>query len=605
MPYVMAILIVGATAVLTRLLWGFSSPAPAALFLIAVAISAFIGGTGPGLTAAIASSFAVIGLILLLGDLHDVNAGQVLWILSLLPVALMIGLLQAGRARAQEALVERDARLQLISDQIPGGLWSTDAHLHFTSGFGAQSGLLHGPPGTSLYEHFNTTDATFAPIAAHRRALRGESNNYELQWAGRTFQSYVEPLRGINGEIIGVVGVAADITDRKRAEQQIAYAKQQLESANQAKDRFLAMLSHELRTPLAPVLALASDLVDRKELPMPLRLDLETIRRNVALEATLIDDLLDLTRISRGKLQLTLQDVDAHELLNNALEICRPEGQAKQIEIELRLDADQHFVRADAARLQQVFWNLLKNAIKFTPAGGRVRIVSSNPGNADGNGEGQLRVEVSDTGIGIAPDLLPRIFDAFEQGAVSITREFGGLGLGLAISKALIEAHHGQISAASDGPGAGACFAVALANVQPATLADRDAADPAHATLESALKILLVEDHPDTAVVMQRLLNDSGHEVQTAGSVAAALQRLEQIPVDIVISDIGLPDGSGLDLIRELCRRRPVKAIALSGYGTEEDVQRSLAAGFAAHLTKPVPMSTLRKTIAEVASCRV
>jgi signal transduction histidine kinase/CheY-like chemotaxis protein len=599
MPYVVAILIVGATAVLTRLFWGFTSPAPAALFLIAVAISAFIGGTGPGLTAAITSCFAVIGLILLLGDVHDVNAGQVLWILSLLPVALMIGLLQAGRAKAQEALVERDARLQLISDQIPGGLWSTDAHLHFTSGFGAQSGLLHGPPGTSLYEHFNTTDASFAPIAAHRRALRGESNNYELQWAGRTFQSYVEPLRGINGEIIGVVGVAADITDRKRAEQQIAYAKQQLESANQAKDRFLAMLSHELRTPLAPVLALASDLVDRKDLPMPLRLDLETIRRNVALEATLIDDLLDLTRISRGKLQLTLQDVDAHELLNNALDICRPEAQAKQMEIELHLDAERHFVRADAARLQQVFWNVLKNAIKFTPAGGRVRIVSTNAG------DGQLRVEVTDTGIGIAPTLLPRIFDAFEQGAASITREFGGLGLGLAISKALIEAHHGEITAASDGSGAGACFAVALATIQPATLSDRDTADPAHATLASALKILLVEDHSDTAVVMQRLLNDSGHEVQTAGSVAAALQRLEHNAVDIVISDIGLPDGSGLDLIRELCRRRPVKAIALSGYGTEEDVQRSLDAGFIAHLTKPVPMSTLRKTIAEVASCRV
>ena len=736
MQYVVALLIVGAAAVLTRLLWDATYPAMAPLFLVAVALSAWLGGVGPGLTAGAASLVAIGGLVLLVGDIRHFGTVEVLRILSLLPVALFIGLLYSGKARAEQALRERDARLQLVSEQIPGGLWSTDDQLRLTSGFGAQSAILHGPPGTTLQDHFNTQDASFAPIAAHRRALRGESSSYELQWCGRTFQSYVEPLRDVEGQIIGVVGIATDITDRKyaeeererlvraletqharlnaivesipagiivaeapdgrivmqnskveevlrqpllppagvstddhwnaydadgrrvtsdelplarglrgevvrnaeyiyhrgdgtkgwvraagapvrdshgkivgsvaivydidqvkQAEDQIRQAKQQLESANHAKDRFLAMLSHELRTPLTPVLALASSLAERSDLPPGLHEDLEMIRRNTALEATLIDDLLDVTRISRGKLQLNLHDLDLNDLLGNAVEICLPDTEGKQITVDLELNATRRFVQGDAARLQQVFWNLIKNAVKFTPAGGRVCVRSADLT------ESEIRVEVIDTGIGIDPELLPRIFDAFEQGASSITRQFGGLGLGLAISKALVEAHQGRITAHSGGPGTGATFGVELRTVVPArTQSDRphDGAD----AVEHRLHILLVEDHADSAKVMQRLLRKAGHDVETAPSVAAALRTFEaaETPFDLLISDLGLPDGSGHDLMRELARRpNPIRAIALSGFGTEEDVQRSLAAGFAAHLTKPVPMATLRQMITQVA----
>jgi CheY-like chemotaxis protein len=358
------------------------------------------------------------------------------------------------------------------------------------------------------------------------------------------------------------------------------------------------MLSHKLRTPLTPVLALASSLAERTDLPSGLREEMETIRRNTALEATLIDDLLDVTRISRGKLQLNLHDLNLNDLLRNAVEVCRPDIEAKQIIVDLELGAARAFVQGDAARLQQVFWNLIKNGVKFTPAGGRVTVRSSD------QGEDEIRVEVIDTGIGIDAEVLPRIFDAFEQGATSITRQFGGLGLGLAISKALVEAHHGRISVGSEGPGTGACFSVELRSVVPEATHSAQPINGA-GTAVGSLRILLVEDHADSAKVMQRLLRKAGHVVETAPSVTAGLRAFESAvaPFDLLISDLGLPDGSGLDLMRELAGRpNPVRAIALSGFGTEDDVQRSLAAGFAAHLTKPVPMATLRRVIAQVAT---
>jgi len=601
MSYAMAILIVGAAAVLTHLFSQMAASAPATLFLLAVAVSAWVGGTGPGLTAGGASIAALAGLYLMPGDVKDIDAIEVLRIASLLPVGLIVGLLHSRKLQAEQALRERDARLQLVSEQIPGGLWSTDAELRVTSGFGAQAGLLHGPSGTTLFEHFGTEDPTFEPIAAHRRALRGESSSYEVEWGGRIFQSYVEPLRGMDREIIGVVGVATDITERKFADQErerlvreLETQHAHLESANHAKDRFLAMLSHELRTPLTPVLSLASVLVERKDLTPELREDFETILRNVMLEATLIDDLLDITRISRGKLQLHMSDVDVHELLRNAVGICEADGREKGVKVSLELGAARHFVRGDAARLSQVFWNLIKNAVKFTAAGGSVRIRSTDLTGAC------LRVDVVDTGVGIAPEMLSRIFEAFEQGDSSVTRQFGGLGLGLAISKTLVEAHGGEIRASSEGPGLGACFTVEMQAVQPEAVEEAASGD-GHGGAAHALKILVVDDHADSARVMQKLLRADGHEVVTATTMSGARRRLEEASVDLLISDVGLPDGNGLELMREVMGDRRVKGIALSGYGSDDDIRRSLAAGFTAHLTKPVPISRLRQAIAEVA----
>jgi nitrogen-specific signal transduction histidine kinase/ActR/RegA family two-component response regulator len=363
------------------------------------------------------------------------------------------------------------------------------------------------------------------------------------------------------------------------------------EAANRAKDQFLAVLSHELRTPLTPALVAAELLERRTDLPPDVGEAAAMIRRNVELEVKLIDDLLDLTRVTRGKLQLDRAPVDLHETVKHAAEACGGEARAKGLTLALDLQAAPAAVMGDATRLQQVLWNLVKNAVKFTPAGGRVTVRTRRPAGAD-----RVQVEVADTGVGIDPAVLPRIFDAFEQGGAAVTRQFGGLGLGLAISKALVELHGGTLTAASDGPGRGATFVLAL----PAA-----AAGPAAPVRPAArngdglagVRVLLVEDNADTARVMGRVLQGWGCAVTAAGSVAAAAAAAGEGAFDLVLSDLGLPDGSGHDLMRQLAARHGLRGIALSGYGMEADVRESLAAGFAEHLTKPVDLERLEAAL--------
>jgi len=391
----------------------------------------------------------------------------------------------------------------------------------------------------------------------------------------------------------------SDLTDRKRVEEELRTAKQAVEAASQAKDQFLAVLSHELRTPLTPVLASLSTLEARGSLGGDLRDGLAMIRRNVELEARLIDDLLDLTRVARGKLELHAQRIDVWEILNHAIHICcGPEVAAGHLRLELGLTPGDYRVWADGPRLTQVFWNLLNNSVKFTPAGGTVTVRSWLDAP-----RGELVVEVADTGIGIEPENLGRVFEAFEQGPRQITRRFGGLGLGLAVSKAILEMHGGSLTAASAGRDHGATFTVRL---PVGTQADLDETQSALAqahgesspTAALSLRLLLVEDHADSAAALADLLGLLGHQVTLAGSVAAALEAAEKAgDLDLVVSDIGLPDGSGLDLMPELARRFGVKGIALSGYGMEEDLRKSRAAGFALHLTKPVTLRALQAAI--------
>jgi signal transduction histidine kinase/CheY-like chemotaxis protein len=388
---------------------------------------------------------------------------------------------------------------------------------------------------------------------------------------------------------------AAAAVDNAMLYRSVQREKEAAEAANNAKDQFLAMLSHELRTPLTPVLITIQVMQRDRQLPDEVRSDLELIRRNVELEARLIDDLLDLTRISKGKLQLDLQPVDAHRSIRDALEICCAEADEKGLKVELDLSARGYFVRADSARLQQVFWNLLKNAIKFTPSGGHVRITTSN------DEAGRLRVAVSDTGIGIEPPALARIFDAFEQGAPAITRQFGGLGLGLAISKALIDMHGGSLSASSAGKDRGSTFTITLATVGT-PMESRNGDDPRQRETpeQRAVRILMVDDHEDTSRALKRLLSRLGYEVLTADSMRSALTAAEAGPFDLLISDIGLPDGSGHELMRQLLARQPIKGIALSGFGMEEDIRKSKEAGFREHLTKPINLAKLQAVIREL-----
>ena len=322
------------------------------------------------------------------------------------------------------------------------------------------------------------------------------------------------------------------------------------------------------------------------------------MRRNVELEARLIDDLLDLTRIARGKLQLVQSGpVDVHSLLLHTQQIVGSDARQKSIHLQFDLVASEHHVGGDAARLHQVFWNLIKNAIKFTPAGGRVTVRTANPT------PGRFVLAVEDTGAGIDPEVLPSIFRAFEQGNTGELQPCGGLGLGLSISKAIMELHGGTIHAASAGPGRGALFSIGLATILPFPSAQISDARPEQSgTKTHCLRLLVIEDHEPTLAVLTRLLRQEGHEVLTATTVSGALQLANAHRFDFVISDIGLPDGSGLDLMRELTRKYALRGIALSGYGMLEDRVKAQQAGFLAHLVKPINFAQLHHLLQQNAA---
>ena len=398
-------------------------------------------------------------------------------------------------------------------------------------------------------------------------------------------------VRDPSGEITRFIGTMLDITDTKNAEILLQQAKNAAEEANQAKDQFLAMLSHELRTPLTPVLMTIAALRRDPNLTDDLRRDLEMLQRNVELEALLIDDLLDLTRIAHGKLELHSDAVDIHGTLDHALSISAGDLYGKNILVTRRFEAREHHCWADAARLQQVFWNLIKNAAKFTPEGGRLDLSTKN------SGAGQIVIEITDNGIGIEPSLIPKIFDAFEQGGRIVTSKYGGLGLGLAISKRVVDLHRGTISAQSAGPGQGATFVVTLKAMATSLLEGPVLFLESEPALARHLRILFVEDHADTARVLGRILQTAGFDVSHANSLVSARELANSRRFDLVISDLGLPDGSGLDLMRGLRETQGLTGIALSGFGTDDDVAASTAAGFAEHITKPVDWERLKSAI--------
>lgn len=366
-----------------------------------------------------------------------------------------------------------------------------------------------------------------------------------------------------------------------------------VKAASEAKDRFLAMLSHELRTPLNPVLAIVSSLYDDPTLPAVYREDIATVLRNVQLEARIIDDLLDFQRLINGKLDLRLEPVNLHHMIQNVLEICQVDIIQSKHHVSLQLDATQVTVSGDSARLQQALWNIFKNSIKFTPPGGTISVSTSN------RDQDRLAIVISDSGRGIAAEALPGIFDAFEQGGRNVNAEFGGLGLGLAITRTFVEKHGGSVEASSGGLDQGATITVELPWIGTETeQSARETGGRQVAKLAShAAALLLVDDHSDTLTTLARLLRKRGYEVTTASTCEAALTLASTQSFDIVVSDLGLPDRSGMELIEEIRKKSSVPAIALSGYGMESDVVDSLGAGFTAHLTKPVRIEMLQQAI--------
>jgi PAS domain S-box-containing protein len=433
-------------------------------------------------------------------------------------------------------------------------------------------------------------------------ALRqGSASDDRWLWRkdGRSFfaSGVTTAIRNDHGEAIGFSKIVRDATEAHMAGDALRLAKEQAETANRAKDHFLAVLSHELRTPLTPILAAVRLLEVTHALPDNTHGTLEVIRRNVELEARLIDDLLDLTSIARGKLSLNFAPVALSTVLASALDMSEADINAKGLTLATRNDAPAARVSGDGARLQQIIWNLMKNAVKFTPRGGSIEV---HVNYADA---GTVAVAVRDSGIGISEEALPRIFSAFEQADDSITRAFGGLGLGLAIASTLAQKHGGTLTAESAGRGKGARFTLMLPVISEARAPQAAAAPaPQEAQATRSISVLLVEDNEYTSSAMAQLLEVLGHRVAVADTVATALEAARGDAFDLLISDIGLPDGSGLDVARQWTSLQPGRAaIAITGYGMDEDIERCRAAGFSDHLTKPVNFDRLEALIRRLA----
>ncbi|HEY5892765.1 MAG TPA: ATP-binding protein [Chthoniobacterales bacterium] len=504
---------------------------------------------------------------------------------------------------SEERLRVSDLRHRALTHAVADIIWTTvsDGHMRgeqssWTRFTGQPTDELQGE-GWAAAIH---PDDRLPTLDAWRRCVRQQAEfDFEHRIRRTDGKWRICRARAVpvfeNGRVREWAGVHTDITDVRMADEKLREALEAETRANSAKDEFLAKLSHELRTPLTPVLMTAGDLLEQADLSEEVREDLRTIMRNAELEARLIDDLLDVTRIVHGKLELRLEECDLHRLLEHALEICAPTIRQKQILVSLQFEATASVVRGDPTRLQQVFWNLLTNAAKFVSRAGRIDIsTTDHPENRT------VQVVVRDNGIGIEKNRAGSLFDVFEQGGQSFTRRFGGLGLGLAICKGIVEAHNGHIWAESDGLGRGTSFALELP-ITPKPLPVIPSTEPAQ-VLEaqtSGLAILLVEDHVPSAEIMIRLMRRSGHRVEHATSIRQAREMAEKTAFDFVLSDLGLPDGSGLELMSDLRDQYGLRGIALSGYGTHADVAASRAAGFVEHLIKPIDWKVLAAVISD------
>ena len=528
------------------------------------------------------------------------------WLIVLTAVFAWLGSRFYQRQLESKQQLERQVIFnEKMLANMPGGIALVDPvsgrFLHANDAFARMAERFGQVPAVRDITEITCDEVKIAPPGAVERVL-----NF-----GTPFQLIEHPLKDMSGvthfldinllRLQGaketVQGVLYLVDDKTRD----VTLRQELIAANAAKDQFLAQLSHELRSPLTPVIAMVGEL--EAELPdsEPVKGALEVVRRNVELEARLIDDLLDITRISKGKLQLSFEPISIHQILQRAYEICRNEIEAKNLEVNFALRAAHPYVEGDPARLQQVFWNLIKNSVKFTPEKGRISIETLNP--APNN----IEVRVIDTGIGIEPQAIDKIFDAFEQGQSDITRRFGGLGLGLTISKTLIDAHGGHIRVQSTGKNQGATFTVELNTVERPIERDGHGEDvPADRKRDVAVtsdrRLLLVDDHYDTCLSMKRMLERRGYQITVAHSAEQAVEKVRTQEFDLLISDIGLPDRSGYELMRELRLNKRFPGIALSGFGSEQDVNQAREAGFAEHLTKPINFERLEKTIQSLLS---
>ncbi|MDB4969923.1 MAG: sensor hybrid histidine kinase [Myxococcales bacterium] len=426
----------------------------------------------------------------------------------------------------------------------------------------------------------------------------------------RWFRVAADPVFDDQGALTGAVLTVADMTPQKRVEDAMRRSNDELLTANRIKDEFLATLSHELRTPLNAIVGwtrlLRTGRLDERTVTRAL----ETIDRNATLQAKLVEDLLDVSRIITGKLRLRIATIDPISVMEAAINSVRPAADAKGIRIDAQLDSDCGLISADGDRLQQVMWNLLSNAIKFTPVGGNVRLALRR-------GAGGLVIQVDDDGAGIEPGFLPYVFDRFRQADSSTTRHHGGLGLGLAIVRHLVELHGGTVQADSTGEGRGASFTLTLPWAARGTERARTTLPslptPAAAPLQSAppsllsgIRLVIVDDEADARELLAAAFTEMGADVHVVGDVDGAIEALARERPHVLVSDIGMPGQDGYSLVQRLraAEKRDgathLPAVALTAYATADDVKRAMAAGYDAHVAKPVDALTLAHTLVEL-----
>lgn len=512
------------------------------------------------------------------------------------PIAL-VGTVQDITERRNIELLARhkDAQLKLALRVAQMGTWEFDPQTELVTTSGSTDDLYDLSPSEkprSIDEYMNSVhpeDRECLKQATVQAANQGSDLSIEYRLlkrdgSARWISSRGDIIYDEHGGIARMIGALVDITDRKRAEEELTVARERAEEANRLKDRFIATLSHELRTPLTPLLGATQILQKMPNLPESIRQQIQIIKRNALLEARLIDDLLDLNKIEHNKLTLYHEYVNILDIIRGARETCSSLADERDIHIDVINQNVDYCIYGDPARLQQIVWNLLSNAIKFSPARSSIEVSLTQI-------DGRVRIAVKDRGKGIKPHQLESIFNPFEQGDEDTPRLYGGLGLGLVVSKRLVFLHRGSIWAESEGEGRGSTFFVEFPLVaRPETKQKREHQIHSEASMQG--RVLLCEDHCDTASVIKLLLELNGLTIDVTSTVAEAINALMQEEYDLVITDLGLPDGSGLDVM-QVMKQKEVKGIVLSGQGMEADIVASMQAGFLNHLTKPVDIERL------------
>jgi PAS domain S-box-containing protein len=612
--YLLVVLAVAAATVLTAAVPVLRDRLTFFAFWPVIFAASWFAGIGPGLAGSVLSAAAVT-LFLRPYGIAAAPFALTLTVLVFVVAGGMAAFLGSWRRRSEEELRESRDRFRMLANSAPVLIWLADARgrrtffndpwLQFT-GRTLEQETGEGWLGGVHPDDRAACRQTFLEVPDRHEPL---DLDYRLRRHDGAYRSVVDrgaPRLRADGTLDGWIGSCVDMTEQRRARERAELALAQAEQANRAKDAFLATVSHELRTPLSPILAWAHMLREGRLDERQRERALEVIERNARMEAQLVEDLLDVSRIVEGRLRLQIRPVSLVEIIENAIETVRQAADAKGIRLQAVLDSTLAPISGDPDRLQQVVWNLLSNAVKFTPRGGRVHVVLERVNS-------HLEIAVSDSGKGIAAEELPYLFERFWQADRTPSRTHGGLGLGLAIVRHLVELHGGSVTAESPGEGQGSTFTVKLPVVPFARRAGEevrrhplvsDRGDRPREIRLDGVRALVVDDEPDANEVLRALLAQCGAEVRVAASCLQALAILGRWLPDVIVSDVGMPGEDGYALIARV-RGLPgaaarIPAVALTAYASVEDRVRLLSAGFQMHVAKPADPAEITAAIAAV-----